>query len=172
LPGAPPPFLKNMLFFPDCSIVIQGTSRLVAGAPRFFQACHRHSQAWPWLSEALLGAPKVLYGALRYFQTYPNHSHGSAVNVISDSSYTEGRQKCPSRVWYSPQIDASKLTLHIISDSPGGFQWLKYILLMSIALNLIFTANTFSPIFPNFLSSLPLTESIPSKVWNYNPPKN
>jgi len=40
------------------------------------------------------------------------------------------RQECPPRVWYSPEIDASKFTLHILSGTPGGFQWLKYILLM------------------------------------------
>jgi hypothetical protein len=44
--------------------------------------------------------------------------------------YSEGWQVCPPRVWYSPEIDASKFTLHILSDTPGGFQWLKYILLM------------------------------------------
>jgi hypothetical protein len=46
-------------------------------------------------------------------------------------------------------------------------------LLMSIPLNHIFTANTFSLIFPNFLSLLPQTEPMPSQVWNYNKlPKN
>jgi len=30
----------------------------------------------------------------------------------------------------TPEIDASKFTLHILSDTSGGFQWLKYILLM------------------------------------------
>jgi len=33
-------------------------------------------------------------------------------------------------VSYSPEIDASKFTLHILSDTPGGFQSLKYIVLM------------------------------------------
>jgi len=50
--------------------------------------------------------------------------------VASAPSYSEGHQECPPRVEYSPEIDASKFTLHILSDTPGGFQWLKYILLM------------------------------------------
>jgi len=50
--------------------------------------------------------------------------------VIGAPSYSEGWQECPPRAWYSPEIDASKFTLHILSDTPGGFQWLKYILLM------------------------------------------
>ena len=64
----------------------------------------------PDLSPVLPGAPRLVVGA-------PSHS--------------EGRQECPPRVWYSPDIDPSKFTLHILSDTPGGLQWLKYILLMS-----------------------------------------
>jgi hypothetical protein len=56
---------------------------------------------------------------------------GAAMLVVGTSSYFEGRQECPPRVWYSPEIDASIFTLHILSDTPGGFQWLKYMLLMS-----------------------------------------
>jgi len=67
------------------------------------------SPAVPGLSPALSGAPRL---------------------VAVAPSYSEGRQECPPRVWYSPEIDASKFTLHILSDTPGGFQWLKYILLM------------------------------------------
>jgi len=67
------------------------------------------SPALPGFSPALPGPPKLVIGA---------------------PSYSEGRQECPPRVWYSPEIDASMLTLHILSDTPGGFQWLKYILLM------------------------------------------
>jgi len=65
--------------------------------------------ALPGFSLALPGAPKLLVG---------------------DSSYSEGRQECPPTVWYSHEIDASKFTLHIFSDTPGAFQCLKYILLM------------------------------------------
>jgi len=64
---------------------------------------------YPGLSPVLLGSPRLVVGA---------------------PSYSEGRQECPPRVWYSPEIDASKFSLHILSDTPGGFQWLKYILLM------------------------------------------
>jgi len=35
----------KMSFFPDCSTVIRGATRLVAGAPRCSQACRRRSQA-------------------------------------------------------------------------------------------------------------------------------
>ena len=64
----------------------------------------------PDLLPALTGAPRIVVGA---------------------PSYPKGRQESPPRVWYSPEIDASKFTLHILSDTPGGFQWLKYILLMN-----------------------------------------
>jgi hypothetical protein len=50
--------------------------------------------------------------------------------VVGNPSYSEGGQEWPPRVWCSPEIDASKFTLHILSDTPGGFQWLKDILLM------------------------------------------
>jgi len=50
--------------------------------------------------------------------------------VISDPRYSEGRQDGPPMVWNSPEIDSSKFTLHILSDTSRGSQWLKYILLM------------------------------------------
>jgi hypothetical protein len=62
------------------------------------------------------GAPRLVVGAPRL--------------VAGAPSYSEGRQECPPRVWYSPEIDAFKFTLHILSHTPGGSQWLKYILLM------------------------------------------
>jgi hypothetical protein len=70
----------------------------------------------PDMSPALPGLSPVLQGALRL--------------VVGASSYSEDRQECPPMVWYSPEIDPFKFTLHILSDTPGGFQWLKYILLM------------------------------------------
>jgi len=73
------------------------------------------------MSLALPGAPRLAVGA---------PSLGA-----STSSYSEGWQKCHPRVWYSPEIDASKFILHILSDTPEGFQWLKYILLMLGALH-------------------------------------
>jgi len=136
-----------MSLFPDCFKVIRGAPWIVAGPPSCRQACPRHSstslqcsqtyrlrcQACSRCSQVLPGAPKVLSGTPRYSQTYHNHSHGTPVPVIRDSSYSEGRPECPPRVWYSSNIDASKFTLHIYSDTAWGFQWLKYILLMSQA---------------------------------------
>jgi len=131
--------------------------RLLYCDSRRSQTCPRHSQVLPGLSSALSGlspvlpgAPKVLSGAPRCSQTYHNHSHDTPVPVIRDPSYSEGRQKCPPRVWYSPEIDASKFTLHILSDTPGVFQWLKYILLLQHG------AGSMS------LLLLPLTEANPS----------
>jgi len=54
----------------------------------------------------------------------------SALRLVAGApSYSEGRQECPSRVWYSADIDAVKFTFHLLTDTPGGFQWGKYILL-------------------------------------------
>ena len=96
---------------------------------RCSQACRWRSQVLPGLSSALPGAPKVLSGVPRCSQSYHNHSHGTPVPVIRDPSYSDGRPECPPRVWSSPEIDTSKFTLHILSDTPGGFQRLNYILL-------------------------------------------
>jgi len=109
---------------------VAGAPCLVACAPRCSRACHRRSQACRRRSQMLPGASKGLSGPPRCSQTSHNHSHGTSVPVIRGASYSEGRQECPPRVWDSPEIDASKFALHILSDTPGGFQWLKYILLM------------------------------------------
>jgi hypothetical protein len=94
------------------------------------QTCHQRTQTCRRHSHVLPGAPKVLSGALRCFQTYHNHFHGTPVPVIRALSYSKGRSECPPMVWYSPDIDPSKFTLHILSDTSGGSQRLKYILLM------------------------------------------
>jgi len=60
----------------------------------------------------------------------PRHVVSASRLVAGAPSHSEGQQQSPPRVWYSPEIDASQFTLHILSDTPGGFQWLKYILLM------------------------------------------
>ena len=86
------------------------------------QTCRRRSQTCRWCSQVLAGAPKVLSGAPRCSQTYQNHSHGTPAPGIRNPTYSEGRPECPPRVSYSPEIDASKFTLHIISDTPGDFQ--------------------------------------------------
>jgi len=95
-----------------------------------FQAHLHRSQVLPGLSPALLGAPRLVVGAPRCSQTYQIHSHHTPVSVIRDPSNSEGQPQCPPTVWHSPEIVASKFTLHILSDTPGGSQWLKYILLM------------------------------------------
>jgi len=74
------------------------------------------SQALPDLSPALPVALRLVVGAPKL--------------VVGAPSYSEGRQECPPTVRYSPEIDASKFSLHILSDTPGGFQWQKYVLLM------------------------------------------
>jgi len=101
------------------------------------QTCRRRSQTSRQRSQVLPGRPNVLSGAPRCSQTYHNHPHGTPVPVIRDPSYSEGRPECPPRVWYSPEIDASKFILHILTDTPGVFQWLKYILLMSTLLGML-----------------------------------
>jgi len=85
------------------------------------------------LSLELPGAPRCTQCSLwrsKVYPTYHYHSQGTPVPVIRDLSYPEGQPECPPRVWYSPEIDPSKFTLHILSDTPGVFEWLKYILLM------------------------------------------
>jgi len=86
--------------------VVRGAPRVVVGVPRL-----------------VVGSPKLVVGA-------PRLVVGAPRLVVGAPSYSEGRQECPPRVWYSPEIDTSKFTLHILSDTPGGFQWLKYIVLM------------------------------------------
>jgi hypothetical protein len=77
----------------------------------WFEVLQDMSPALPGWSPALLGACRL---------------------VVCAPSYSEGRQGCSPMVWYSPEIGASKFTLHILTDTPGGFQWLKYIVLMFI----------------------------------------
>jgi len=84
-------------------------------------------------SAPLPGAPKCLSHVLTYSLTYHNHFHGTSVPVIRDASYFQSQPECPPRVWYSPEIDTSKFTLYILSDTPGGSQWPKYTLLMKLA---------------------------------------
>ena len=135
------------MLFPHSSTVIWGAPRVVAGTPIFvarapwliagdpgcFQTCCWRSQACRQCSQMLPDAPKVLSGLPRCSQTSHTQSHSTPVPVIKDPSYSEGRQECPPRVWYCPEIDASKFTLHILSNTSGGFQWLKYIFLMQLS---------------------------------------
>jgi len=115
------PVLPDLLpELPDMSLAL----------PDLWKALPGMSLALADLSPVLPGAPRVLSGGPRCSQTYHSHSHGTTVPDMRDPSYSEGWQECPPRVWYSPEIDASKFTLHILSDTPGGVQRLKYILLM------------------------------------------
>jgi len=101
----------------------QTCRRQSEGSCRCFQMCHLRSRAVP-------GAPKVLSGTPRCFQTYHNHSHRCLVRIIRDHRYSDGRPECPPMVQYFPDIDASKFTLFIHSDTSGSYKGLKYILLM------------------------------------------
>jgi len=124
-----PRFVASALRF------VAGAPRLVAGTARVITSTFMHSQtcrqcpwACHWRSEALPDAAKVISGSPKCSQTYRNHPHSTAVPVIWDPRYFEGRPECPPRAWYSPVIDTSKFTLHILLDTPGGFHWLEYIL--------------------------------------------
>jgi len=121
---------RRCVFFIDWSTVIRSAPRLVAGVPRIVLSAPSCSQACCWRSQVLPGAPKVLPSSPRCSLTYYNHSHGTPVPVSRHPIYSDGPPECPPRVWYSPEIDAFKFTLHILSDTSGGYQSLQYILLM------------------------------------------
>jgi len=91
-----------------------------------FQAHQQRSQ-WTCFSHTALLCIKMLSVTSQTVPAAPRI-------VVSPLSYSAGRQDCPPRVWYSPEIDASKFTLPILPDTPGGFQWLKYILLMELTI--------------------------------------
>jgi len=90
----------------------------------------RHFQVHPKFPPALELVPKLITITPMVLLYQSSEIPVIPVRVIRDPSYSEGRPECPPRVWYSPEIDASKFTLHILSDTPGVFQRLKYILLM------------------------------------------
>jgi len=123
LPGAPRLIVRDLRF-------VVGAPRLVASLSRYSQACRLGSQTWCRCSQVLPGAPKHLSDVLRCFQTYHNHSHGTPGPAMRDPSYSNSWLECPPRVWYSPEIDASKFALHMFSDTPEESEWLNYILLM------------------------------------------
>jgi hypothetical protein len=89
--------------------------------------CSTVNRGAPWL---VTSAPRCTQCSLQRSQTYHNHSHGTPEPVIRDLSNFEGRPQYPPSVWYTPKIDASKFILHIFSDTSGGSQRLKYILLI------------------------------------------
>jgi len=55
---------------------------------------------------------------------------GASMAFVGAPSYSDGWQECPPAVWYSPEIDAYQFSLHILPETSGGFQRLKYIFLM------------------------------------------
>jgi len=80
------------------------------------------------------GAPAVIPKKMLFFSDRSTGIRGAARLVAGASRfvagaprYSDGRQDYPPHGWYSPEIDASKFTLHILSDTAGGFQLLKYI---------------------------------------------
>jgi len=141
------------MFFPDCCTVIRGTTRLVTSAPRtvagaailatgllslvsgppsLVAGAPRCSQVHPKFTPALQGVPKPIAITPMVLLYQLSEMPVTPVLVIRDLSYSEDRLECPPRVGHSPEIDASKFTLHILSDTPGGSQRLQYILLMMI----------------------------------------
>jgi hypothetical protein len=119
--------LRRTSRFPKANVPFP---RLLNWDSRRSQTCHRHSQVLPEVSSALPGAPKVLTCTLRCSSTCHNHYPGTPVPVTRNPSYSEGRQVCHFRVCYFSEIEVSKFTLHILSDTPGVILWLKYILLL------------------------------------------
>jgi len=76
---------------------------------------------------ALSGAPNILSGSDPKLITIT-----PIVLLYQSSDIPPTKQAghhAHPRVWYSPDIDAFKFTLHIISDNPPGFLWPKYIFL-------------------------------------------
>jgi hypothetical protein len=140
-------FPKKMIF-PACSTVIRGDPRLVVGAFRLVVSGLRLVASIPRLlasaSRHFTGAPRLVAGAPRCFQVHPKFSPAlrgvpKLITItpkvllyqsIRDRSYSEDRPEFPPTVWYSPEFDAFKFTLHILSDTSGGSHRLKYILLM------------------------------------------
>jgi len=90
----------------------------------------RHSRVYPKFSPALRCAFKLITITPIILLYQSSEIPVTPVPVVRDPSYSEGLPEYPPGVWFSPEIDASKFTLHILSDTPGVFQWLKYILLM------------------------------------------
>ena len=113
-----------------CYQCSQACSQRTQACCEHSQACCQHSLACSQCTQVLPGAHKVLSSALKCSQTDHTHSLSASVPVIRDPSYSEGQPEHPPKVWYSPEIDASKLTPHILQDTTGGSHWLKDILRM------------------------------------------
>jgi len=101
-------------------------------------------QSFEWISlrtqaslRVSLWFPHWLGDSPRCSQICHNCSHGGPVPVRWEPSYSERRPECIPRVWFSPGIAASKFTLRLLSHTPGGSQWTKYILLMQLVSHLL-----------------------------------
>jgi len=100
--------------------------RLPYSNSRGSQTCRQHCQDLP-------GGPRCTQSSLLWSEVFPNLTQS-----LPWYSWTSHQRSLllsrpagmPSLVLYSSNIDTSKFTLHILSDTPGGFQWLKYIFLM------------------------------------------
>jgi len=103
---------------PGISPALPGAPRLLDGTPRLVAGAPRCSQVHPKFSPVLRGVPKPLTitpMVLLY------QSSGIAVTLKASRNALLGSE--------TPKIDASKFALHILTGTPGGFQWLKFILL-------------------------------------------
>ena len=113
-------------------------------------------QSFEWISIRTQASLRVSLGFLHWFgnslrcsQTYHNCFHGAHIPVIRDPCNSEGWAECPPRVRFSPEIDASKFTPHLLSHTPGGSQRLNYILLMQRGESEHSTAISFRPAKPD-----------------------
>jgi hypothetical protein len=127
----------------QCSQETSNVSRLPYSDLRFFQTGRQHTKV-SCLCSRVCCRPLHLFadvyiicsGTEHCSQTYRNDFHGTHDSVVGDLRYSEDWLECPPRVWYSPEIDAFKFTLHILSDSLGCSQRLQFILLMQICYKL------------------------------------
>ena len=129
----------------DCSCTSKGVSDNACSPPNEDPSEPKNLKEFDYdsrvRSATLPCASKVLSGDLTCSQTYHNHCNRAPGSIIRDPSHSEGRPEYPLKVWYSPEIDTSKFTLHILSDTPGVFQRLKYILLMCTVIIWIVVAS-------------------------------
>jgi len=90
-------------------------------SPRYTQSSLQHSDVFPNFSQSL---PSYLYQSSEIPVTH--------VPVNKDPGYFEGRPERPPRVWYPLEMNATKVALNILSDTPAGCQRLKDLLLMKV----------------------------------------
>jgi len=114
---------------------IRPFSHTTCSHPIEYSYVHRYPLVFIWDRHVglptLPGAPHVLSGTATYAQTYVMHSYGTSEPVIQDPRYLDGGQaECPPTFRFSPEIDPSKFTLHILLDTPWRFPLLKQNLLL------------------------------------------